>query len=152
MGALMRAHAWENTRLGPPANWLQSLRSALSICLGSSFQIAIYWGPELSLLYNDAWSEIPGQKHPWALGHPGREVWPEIWETIGPMFEGVLADGEATRSHDQLLPMHRHGFTEECYFDYTFSPIRDEAGRVGGIFNIAIETTFRFLGERRTRL
>jgi len=152
MGEIMRQYAWEKTPFGPPSAWPQSLRSALSICLGSSFPIAIYWGQELALLYNDAWSEIPGQKHPGALGRAGREVWPEIWDTIGPMFDRVLRKGEATRSHDQLLAMNRHGFTEECYFDYTFSPIRDEAGRVGGVFNIAVETTFRVIAERRTRL
>src|SRR3954452_19582335 len=82
MGYRMRTLDWEGTPFGFPSSWPQSLRSALSICLGSSFQIAIYWGQELALLYNDAWSEIPGQKHPWALGRPGREVWPEIWDTI----------------------------------------------------------------------
>jgi hypothetical protein len=70
MGALMRAHDWENTPLGAPQNWPQSLRSAVSICLGANFPIAIYWGPELALLYNDAWSAIPGKKHPDALGRP----------------------------------------------------------------------------------
>jgi hypothetical protein len=114
MGARMRAHNWENSPFGSPSDWPQSLRSALSICLGSSFQIAIYWGSELALLYNDAWSQIPGQKHPWALGRPGREVWPEIWDTIGPLFARVLSQGEATLSKDQLLPMRRRGFTEEC--------------------------------------
>jgi signal transduction histidine kinase len=152
MGALMRAHDWAGTSLRPAELWPQSLRSALSICLGSSFQIAIYWGAELSLLYNDAWRPILGTKHPYALGRAGREVWPEIWDTIGPMFAHVFATGEATRSQDQLLAMHRHGFTEECYFDYTFSPIRDEAGKIGGIFNAVVETTFRVIGERRTRL
>ncbi len=148
----MRAHDWAATSLGPAEQWPQSLRSALSICLGSSFQIAIYWGAELSLLYNEAWRPILGTKHPYALGRPGSEVWPEIWDTIGPMFAHVFATGEATRSQDQLLAMHRHGFTEECYFDYTFSPIRDETGRIGGIFNAVVETTFRVIGERRTRL
>jgi hypothetical protein len=152
LGALMRAHDWALTSLGPAEQWPQSLRSALSICLGSSFQIAIYWGAELSLLYNDAWRPILGTKHPYALGRAAREVWPEIWGTIGPMFAHVFATGEATRSQDQLLAMHRHGFTEECYFDYTFSPIRDETGRIGGIFNAVVETTFRVIGERRTSL
>ncbi len=148
----MRTHDWAATSLGPAEQWPQSLRSALSICLGSSFQIAIYWGAELSLLYNDAWRPILGTKHPSALGRPGREVWPEIWDTIGPMFAHVFATGEATRSQDQLLAMHRHGFTEECYFDYTFSPIRDETGKIGGIFNAVVETTFRVIGARRTGL
>lgn len=54
MGALMRSHNWTTTPLGPPETWPQSLRSAVSICLGSSFPICIYWGRELALLYNDA--------------------------------------------------------------------------------------------------
>jgi signal transduction histidine kinase len=151
MDERMRAVDWANTPLGASAQWPQSLRSALSICLGASFPIAIYWGSDLALLYNEAWSPILGRKHPHALGRAGREVWPEIWDTIGPMFNGVMETGIATRSRDSLLAMRRHGFTEECYFDYTFSPILDEAGKVGGIFNAVIETTFRVVGERRTR-
>lgn len=152
MGGRIRGFHWAGTSLGPPDTWPQSLRSAVSICLGCGFPIAIYWGRDLSLLYNDAWSPIPAAKHPWALGHPAREVWPEIWEDIGPLFEQVQTTGEPVRRSDQLLPMHRRGFTEECYFDFTFSPIRDEAGNVGGIFNAAIETTPRVLAERRARL
>jgi GAF domain-containing protein len=152
MGAAIRSHDWNQTVLGAPQFWPQSLRSALSICLESQFQIAIYWGKELSLLYNDSWSQIPGDKHPWALGQPAREVWPEIRETVEPLLSGVLTTGQATCSKDALLAMHRRGFREECYFDCTFSPIRDEAGGVGGIFHIAIETTFRVLEERRQRL
>ncbi len=152
MSAAVREKDWDTTVFGPIANWPQSLRSAVSICLGSSFQIAIYWGPDLALIYNDDWSPILGSKHPWALGRPASEVWPEIWETIGPLFESVMTTGRATRSTDQLLAMHRHGFTEECYFDYTFSPIRGEGGKVGGIFNAVVETTFRVINERRTAM
>ena len=79
MGALMRRRDWSETSFGPPVNWPQSLRSAVSIMLNSRYPIALYWGPELALLYNDAWSPLPGGKHPWALGRPGREVWPGIW-------------------------------------------------------------------------
>ncbi|MGV3660290.1 MAG: ATP-binding protein [Prosthecobacter sp.] len=152
MGKRIREFDWSQTSLGRPETWPQSLRSAVSICLGCGFPIAIYWGDDLSLLYNDAWSPIPAAKHPWALGHPAREVWPEIWQDISPLFQQVQVSGEPVRRSDQLLPMHRRGFTEECYFDYTFSPIRDEAGRVGGIFNAAIETTPRVLAERRAQL
>src|SRR5580700_4596342 len=68
VGALIRQKDWSQTPLGITDSWPQSLRSAASICLGSGFPIAIYWGPELALLYNDAWSPILGAKHPWALG------------------------------------------------------------------------------------
>src|SRR5689334_8101994 len=87
MGKRIRTMDWSATPLGPTDTWSPSLRSVLSICLGSRFPIAIYWGPEFSLLYNDAWSSIPGDKHPWALGRPAREAWSEIWDIIGPMFE-----------------------------------------------------------------
>lgn len=137
---------------GAIERWPQSLRSAISICLNSRFPIAIYWGPELALLYNDAWSPIPGDKHPWALGRPGRKVWPEIWDAIGPLYAQVQSTGEGVWQQDQLLPMHRHGYTEECYFNFTFSPIRGEDGSVEGIFNAVIETTFRVIEERRTKV
>ena len=151
MGALIRRKDWTQSALGNAETWPQSLRSAVSICLGSGFPIAIYWGPGLALLYNDAWSPIPGAKHPWAVGQTAHEVWPEIWDTIGPLFQHVLTTGEATRSKDQLLAMRRHGYTEECSFDYTFSPIRGESGQVEGIFNAVLETTERVVGERRLR-
>jgi hypothetical protein len=82
MGALMRSHDRAAIPLGSPATWPQSLRSAVSICLGSSFPICIYGGRELVLLYNDAWSPIPGSKHPWALGRPR-------------LLEGVPCEAEA---------------------------------------------------------
>ena len=80
--------------LGPIDTWPAALRSALSICLNSSFPTAIYWGPELRLLYNDSWSPIPGERHPWALGRPAAEVWSDIWEVVGPQFEAVMSTGK----------------------------------------------------------
>lgn len=152
LGELIRSHDWSKTPLGPVDRWPQSLRSALSICLGSAFPIGIYWGEELTLLYNDAWSPIPGTKHPGALGKPAIEVWPDIWDDIGPLFRKVAKTGEASRSIDALLAMQRHGYTEECYFDFTFTPIRGENGKVEGIFNAVIETTYRVISERRNGL
>jgi len=89
-GALMRALDWSATPLGPTSAWPQSLRTSVSTCLNCSFPIAIWWGPQLVMLYNDAYAAIVGGKHPRALGSPGREVWPEIWDTIGPMLGRVI--------------------------------------------------------------
>ena len=147
----IRAVNWRETPLGDASSWPQSLKSALSICLSSNFPIAIYWGPELTLIYNDAWSAIPGNKHPWAQGKPAIKVWPEIWNDIHPQFQKALS-GVAGGSKDALLPMQRHGYTEECYFDFTFTPIWGESGRVEGIFNAVIETTYRVVNERRAFL
>ncbi|HEY9622726.1 MAG TPA: ATP-binding protein [Crinalium sp.] len=152
MGTLMRSFDWSKTLFGPVEQWPQSLRSALSICLNSRFPIAIYWGPDCLLLYNDAWRPIVGDKHPWSLGRPGREVWPEIWEDIGPEFATVLGTGEGIFHSDELLAMHRFGYTEECFFDYTFNPIQGEGGVIDGIFNVVSETTYRVLNDRRAQL
>ncbi|MGH3786710.1 MAG: SpoIIE family protein phosphatase [Pseudonocardiaceae bacterium] len=111
--------------------------------------MVIWWGPELVLIYNDAWMPILGpSKHP-ALGKPGAQVWPEMWHIIGAQMRHVLNTGEATWSDDQLLPANRYGYLEEAYFTYSYSPIHDEAGAVRGVFTAVTETTTRVLGERR---
>ena len=151
MGALMRAVDWSSSVLGPGADWPQSLRTAVSILLNSRYPMFLFWGPRLAKLYNDGYRPILGAKHPWALGRPGPEVWPEIWDTIGPMVERVVVQGEATWSDDLLLFMHRNGYLEECYFTFSYSPIREESGGVGGMFCACTETTAKVLGERRLR-
>jgi signal transduction histidine kinase len=152
MGERMRALDWSRTALGPAETWPQSLRSAVSVCIGSRFPIVLYWGPRRVVLYNDAYAEILGGKHPAALGRPCQEVWAEIWDVIAPMLDGVVATGQATWSQDQLLRLERRGFPEECYFSFSFSPVRGEDGRVEGIFTAVIENTGRVLGERRLAL
>jgi PAS domain S-box-containing protein len=127
--------------------WPQSLRSALSICLHSSFPTAIYWGPDLRLLYNDAWAAVPGDRHPWALGRPAREVWPGIWDVIELQFRKVLT-GEGFTAFDQMLAMERGGAIAETYWNYCFTPIRGETGAVAGIFNQGHETTERVMRAR----
>ncbi len=150
-GALMRAKDWSQTPLGPMEKWPQSLRTSVSICLESRFPIVMYWGPEYVVLYNDAYSTILGSKHPWALGQRCRDCWAEIWDTIGPMLDGVVQTAEATWSNDLYLPLNRYGYAEECYFSFSFSPVRVEAGVVGGVFTAVIETTKNVIGERRLR-
>ena len=148
MAALMREVDWAATPLGPPAQWPQSLKTSVSTCLSSRFPMFVWWGPELTMIYNLAYAPMLGAKHP-ALGRPAPEVWAEIWPIIGSMIDGVMTRGEATWSDDQMLPLHRYGFTEETYFTFTYSPIRDESGNVGGVFCAVIETTERVIGTRR---
>src|SRR5262249_23633669 len=78
MGALMRAFDWTKTPLGDPTNWPDPLKMAIATCLASRFPMVVWWGPELLMLYNDAWQPILGEtKHPAGLGRPGKESWPE---------------------------------------------------------------------------
>ncbi len=123
MGERMRTLDWSQTPLGPVDAWPQSLKTSVSICLNSSFALLVWWGEELVMLYNDAYCPIVGNKHPKALGQTGQECWPEIWHIIGPMLHGVLETGRATRSDDLFLPLKRHGYPEECYFTFSYSPI-----------------------------
>jgi signal transduction histidine kinase/CheY-like chemotaxis protein len=152
MGAMMRGRDWAATPLGPVDSWPQSLRTSVSTCLECAFPILVWWGPDLVMLYNDEYRMILGsKKHPLALGACGRDVFPELWGVIGPMLDQVLAKGEATRSRDLLLVMNRYGYDEETYFSFSYSPIRDETGGIGGIFTPVFETTRHVVGERRLR-
>ena len=151
MAARIREKDWRGHPLGTPDTWPQALRFSLNLCLASSFPMAIYWGPAFHLLYNDAWSAIPADRHPWALGRPGAEVWADIWDVVAPQFEAALRDGTPFASFDQLLMMERGGVPTETYWNYSGTPIRDEFGRVAGILNQGNETTRFVLAEREHR-
>jgi signal transduction histidine kinase len=150
MATRVREFPWETTPLGPQADWSPALRMACDLCLGSRFPIALWWGDDLTFLYNDAYRHSLGaSKHPGALGRSGREVWAEIWEVVEPSFAAVLAGGPATWEVDQQLFVHRNGYLEEAYFTYGVSPIREPDGRFGGFLNAVTESTQRALVERR---
>lgn len=150
MAELILNHDWADS-LGPIQEWPAALRSALSICLNSSFPTAIYWGPEMRLLYNDSWAPIPADRHPWALGRPAAEVWSDIWEVVGPQFDSVMATGIGLSTYDQLLPIMRNGVQTETYWNYSFTPIRDEFGAICGIFNQGNETSAAVLARRQAQ-
>ncbi len=150
MGALIRSMDWSRTSLGPVAGWPQSLRTTVSICLASDLPICVIWGPGLVQLYNDAYRVICGDKHPRSMGQNFSECWKEAWPVIGQAHDSALA-GDTAFLETQHIFLERHGYVEECFFTFSFSPIRDEAGRVGGLFHPVIEMTTKMLSERRTR-
>jgi hypothetical protein len=148
MARRMRAYPWASSPLGDPACWPASLRTACRICLTSRFPMIVWWGEELWFLYNDAYLPLLGNKHP-ALMRRGDRVWGEIWDTIGPMLDSVMHTGQATWSEDLLLPMDRHGYWEETYWTYSYSPLHDDDGTVRGVFTAVQETTEEVVGRRR---
>ena len=153
MGARMRSLDWSKTPLGPPDTWPQSLRSTVSMLLPSRAQIILFWGPEFTVLYNDAYRPVFGAKHPQALGLPGREAWSEIWASmLHELLAGVVRTGEAFWGKDLLFELERYGFLEETYFDVSYDPVRGESGEVEGVYCIVTETTERVIGERRMTL
>ena len=151
MAQLIGAFDWSQTPLGPMAKWPPSLRTMLNVCLHSRFQLAIYWGPDLIFLYNDAERKVLGSLHPHALGKPAQEVLVDMWDTVGPMLRKVLECGEATWSVDRALTLDRYGFLETVYFTWSYSPIPNDVGSIGGVLLVTQETTERVLAERRLR-
>lgn len=152
LGGLMRAHNWRATPLGPPESWPNSLKIAIRIMLTSLQPIWIGWGHDLTYFYNDPYKSIIGGKHPWALGRPTKEVWSEIWQDIGPMLETALGGDQGTYVESQLLIMERNGYPEETYYTFSYSPIPDDDGRVGGIICANSDDTQRVIGERQLAL
>jgi DNA-binding NtrC family response regulator/signal transduction histidine kinase len=153
MGERMRAVDWSTTVLGPVAQWPQSLRACVRIVLGAGHPMLISWGPEYTMLYNDAYGVVVGNKHPGALGRSCRDVLAEAWDFIGPRFDTVYLEGQpiSTLTH-QMFTFHRKNYLEECYFAFSYSPIPDDEGRVGGVLTNALDMTERVIEDRRIQV
>ncbi len=152
LGQLIRRFDWRATPLGAPSNWPQNLRTALRIMLTSRQPIWIGWGKELTYFYNAPYKSIIGGKHPWALGRPTTEVWREIWSDIGPMLDTAMSGDQGTYVEAQLLIMERNGYPEETYYTFSYSPIPNDDGTVGGIICANSDDTQRVVGERQLAL
>ncbi|CAM3761914.1 PAS domain S-box protein [Pontibacter korlensis] len=148
MGERIRTYNWSETSLGPIESWPQSLRTSLSLILTSYYPLFFWWGEDYIQFYNDAYIPVLGAKHPKSLGQVGQECWPEAWHLVEPMIKQVK-QGESTFNKDTMLPLQRKGYAEECYFDFAYSPIRNESGDVAGIFAAVSETTDKVINERR---
>jgi signal transduction histidine kinase len=150
VGALMRAHDWADSPLGPPESWPPSLRTVVGLLLQSRFPMFVAWGADLGFLYNDPYSEILGAKHPRALGRRFYDIWSEIWADISPLIDAAMA-GQATYREDLPLLMNRKGYDEQTWFTFSYSPVRDESGQVAGMFCACTETTQKVLALRGLR-
>ncbi|HEY8578047.1 MAG TPA: PAS domain-containing protein [Devosia sp.] len=148
MARRMREHDWSQSPLGEPGTWPPALRTTVGLLLQSKFPMFAAWGPELGFLYNDAYAEILGAKHPAALGRRFIDIWSEIWTDILPLIEAALG-GEATYQQDLPLVMNRRGYDEQTWFTFSYSPVLDDAGAIGGMFCAVTETTQQVIGKRR---
>lgn len=152
MGALIRAHDWEQTRLGAPHKWPASLKSAVRTMLSTRHPIFIFWGAESLCFYNDSYRPSLGlEKHPAMLGQPARDYWGEIWPSIKPQIDLVLEGKGSTWHENQHLPIVRNGKLEDVFWTYSYGPIDDATAPncVGGVLVICTETTKQVLAERR---
>jgi PAS domain S-box-containing protein len=155
MSALIRAKDWSKTVLGPSETWSPNLRLVVDLMLASSFPMAVRWGPDFVMIYNDGYRPILGDKHPWALGLPFREAWPEVQTQLGPLHDAILS-GKRSAFFAQDLPLRirRHGAEyEDARFTVSYSPVPDASTPtgVGGVLITAVETTNRVLTEKALR-
>jgi PAS domain S-box-containing protein len=148
MGARIRAFDWAKSPLGWPEDWPQALKTAAGMLLSTKFPMFIAWGPELRFLYNDAYSDILGAKHPAALGHAFEDIWAEIWDEVGPLARRAVA-GEPTYFENLPLTMTRKGFEEQAWFTFSYGPLRGDTGEGEGMFCVCTETTATVVAERQ---
>ncbi|QEH43917.1 PAS domain-containing protein [Chitinophaga sp. XS-30] len=139
---MIRSFDWASTPAGPPEQWPQSLRTTVSIILNSRFPMFLWWGKEMIQFYNDAYRPSLGMngKHPVAVGQRGEDCWPETWPVIKPLIKEVWEGGSIWRE-DQLIPIYRDGRLEDVYWTFSYSPVRDDNGEIGGVLVICHETT-----------
>ena len=131
-GALLRAHDWSGSPLGAPASWPQPLKTLVGVVLGSNQPMFVAWGPDRTLVYNDAYAGILAAKHPAAVGRDFLAVWHEIRSDLLPIVEQAYA-GEPVHMDDIELVTHRKGYPEETHFAFFYAPGADESGRIAGL-------------------
>jgi signal transduction histidine kinase len=150
MADLTRAFPWDSTLVGPIDQWPEALLIVVNTLLSSRHPMFLWWGDDLIQFYNDAYRpSIREDKHPRALGQPGRECWQEIWHIIGPQIDAVMTRGEASWHENQLVPIFRNGKLEDVYWTYGYSPVRDSEGRIRGTLVVCTETTEAVLDKRQ---
>lgn len=149
MARLIKVLDWSKTPLGPIGAWPQSLRTLVSLVQASNSPISLAWGKGHAQIYNDGYWPICGAKHPQSMGQDFRACWASAWPVIGEAYETAWS-GRSAYLEKMRMFLDRHGFLEETWFTFSFSPVTDESGGVGGLFHPVTEMTAQMLSERRT--
>ncbi|CAA9484983.1 MAG: hypothetical protein AVDCRST_MAG39-272 [uncultured Sphingomonadaceae bacterium] len=149
-GGLIRATEWDGTPLGAVERWPAPLRTLVGVMLGANQPMFVVWGVARTLLYNDAYGAILGDKHPAAMGRDFLEVWAEVRADIQPIVAEAYA-GRAIHMDDIRLVMNRRGHPEETHFAFSYTPVRDDDDAVGGFFCACQEITEQVRAQRLMR-
>lgn len=146
--ALLRAHDWSNSPLGPPETWPPTLITVVKLMLASKFPMFVCWGPQFATLYNAACIEMLGARHPAALGRPHLETWEEIRGWLEPVLQRTRG-GESIYYQNLPLVLTRNGYQEQAWFTVSHSPLQDEEGEPAGVYCVCTETTETVLAQAR---
>lgn len=146
--ALVSQFDWSQTSVGPKSTWPQALATAFDMIIETTAPMALLWGADGIMIYNDAYAEIAGQRHPEILGHPVAEAYPEVADFNTRVLKDGLA-GQSSAFSNQHFVLNRFGSPEECWYNLNYSPVRDGEGQVLGVLAVVIEVTAQVLAERK---
>jgi PAS domain S-box-containing protein len=149
VGAIILSRDWTDSPIGLPLHWPPELKTLINVMLNAGQPMFITWGETRTLLYNDAFIEIVGDKHPESLGQPFHEVFAEAWDTVSPLFQTV-SEGRAVHMDDITVTLDRRSRpTSEAHFVFSYTPVRDANGAVKGLYCACTETTEQVFAQRR---
>ena len=148
MADRVRNYDWRSTTLGSIATWSKELLTIVNLTLASSSPARTMWGPELILIYNDAYRSFPGPRHPFALGKPARDVYRESWTVVGTLLEQALATGQTVFHEKLLVPLPTESGMRDAYLNYAFHPIFED-GRIAGLFGSLHDVTGEVVATRK---
>lgn len=146
---LLDTFPWHETPLGPQSDWPVEMRSIVQAIMATDFPVCTGWGDDVIQIYNDAYNQIFGEKHPASFGASLRDSWPEIWSFLSHALGEVVRTGDPLIFRDTMLPLAKKGVPEECYLDFCYSAITAIDGRILGLMSIATETTETVISRRR---
>lgn len=147
-GRLIAEKDWTKTPLGDIEDWPSPLKTCVSLIAASHVPMAVLWGEDGILLYNDGYAEIAGGRHPDILGMGARDAWPEASDFNDRVIRTGLS-GDTQSFRDLEMELNRSGKPETMWLNIDYSPIRDERGQPVGLLAIVVETTKQVLLERK---
>jgi PAS domain S-box-containing protein len=151
LSAMIREYDWSGTSLGPLEDWPQVVKTTVALILRSPVPIVTLWGEKGVMVYNDAYADFAGGRHPEILGMDVLEAWPEAAEWNRKVMDTVFHRGESLSVRDLELTLVRHGVGEPAWMNLDYSPVPDEAGHPAGVIAVVVETTAVIRAERQIR-
>ena len=148
MSTRVRTHEWSGTPLGSIEDWSPELLTVVNLTLCSPAPTRLLWGPEFILIYNDAYREFAGSRHPAALGQPAAQVWSEAWHVVGPQIEAVFTTGITSYYEKLPVPIAKLEALQDSYLTYSYSPVY-EHGHIVGVFGPLRDVTAEVLTAAR---
>ncbi|KXJ88563.1 hypothetical protein Micbo1qcDRAFT_166624 [Microdochium bolleyi] len=134
------------------SSWSREFRQIVNLVMNNPHPASLFWGPDLNMLYNEAYAkEVAGNKHPALMGTGFSGPFSELWDAVSPLFAECARTGISIRKEDDYLPIHRHGFLEETFYSWSWTPLYGGTKKILGFYNAPFETTQAVLHHRRTQ-